>query len=315
MSKQSKLLIILASAILVLSVGVSLGITLLSKKINSPENKLFGSSVVLENEKAISKVPTSSKEYNVLTFSYNVSKNGEEIGVLYVGKAKNKYGTIDLYVGINYNGKSKTARNNHTFSVEVVGLDQTQDYFSRIEEFVRNSLTNVKVNSYKDIPTSLASGASTPSFSVGSIIELVRKAIVRNYNIVEDPLVDLYGEGAVKGEAVVVNSTISKQDVTGGKGGYILIASGNINTQESGVQAVTLSFAFDSDNKLIGILYDNGYASDDWSKSVLNDFVKANIGVTRSQLTGSLSGSVITSASISGSDLSQIIKNVSEVEL
>jgi hypothetical protein len=320
MKKEYKLLLIIAGSMLVLSVIVALSLSLFVGAKNTPENKIFGSSVTLDNEKVVSKLPAKEDaKYNLLTYSYTVSKKGEVIGVLYVGRAQNSYGSLDVYIGINYNGKPNNASQmrNHTYSVEVVGLDQTPAYYKTIQEYVQKYLVGNKVSDYKNLPLQISAGATTAHVSIETIAGLVNKAIVKHYNIIEDPYVDYYGENYVKGDEVVLNDSISKQVITGTTNGYVLIVSGVINTREdSEPQTVKLEFLFDSTDKLLGLLYVS-YASDDFSKTHLNQFIASNLGKTRSELGNAFTNTVFTgnTIGISKPGLNTIIQKVSEVEL
>ncbi|MDR2822063.1 MAG: hypothetical protein LBV58_00725 [Acholeplasmatales bacterium] len=295
---------------------LSFGIILLSNSFkSSPEKELFGKVYEVVTTKKVNKTSDRVKISTLSTIKVDSTD-----GKVYSVEVENTYGKIGLLVGILKNSNVRK----DVLSVSLVEIQQ--DYSLEGALFIDKYFKNIENprDNYKKFPTLLdKNNLSTDATVIGknttaSITNAILKVVYYEYNIVLDPLIDIYGEGYVRETPTTLSPTITKEVISkeGTVLGYILNVSGIIVTRDSGEFNLITTLLFNSENKLVGHLFENGYASDDYSKDVYSDLLKSLLGKDRSDLLTGLDNShLLSGATLSSPSIYAILEDASNVEV
>ena len=264
MKKQTLWLIICATLVLVLSIAVVMLISLLPDK----EVKYFDGN----KYELVRNVNINRTSNGVTLKSVDEVTIDKHKGNIYYASATNTFGTMEITITIE---KIDNKTINDVLNVYIIEIKQ--DFKVEGLAYVKDNWVNVKdpktaYKTIKEVPTSISAGSTIPRFTTSGIYTAAKLAILKEYNIVDDPYADIFGSGYVIGSAVYTNSynvsygfsevgssvktiEVTKKEVrTGGVvSGYIYIAKGagaHEDISDNGILEV--EFAFDASFALKG---------------------------------------------------------------
>lgn len=196
MKKQTLYLIIAAAVMLIVSVVLSMAIN--TAVLQEPKDLLFDQKIELKNQVNIE--DPSGSSYSIIDYkAYGVDADGKTVGMVYTVKIKNgfsdsrtdlDYGYIELLVGFM----------DDKMYVEIVSLEQTQTYVSKIQAYIYENYQGVTYEEVQGVRTfnaapdeDIESGASATT-STNAIKELLVRTFQEELGIVLDPYLDIFGD-------------------------------------------------------------------------------------------------------------------------
>lgn len=196
MKKQTLYLIIAAAVMLIISVVLSMAIN--TAVLQEPKDLLFDQEIELKNQVNIE--DPSGSSYSIIDYKeYGVDADGKTVGMVYTVKIKNgfsdsrtdlDYGYIELLVGFM----------DDKMYVEIVSLEQTQTYVSKIQAYIYENYQGVTYEEVQGVRTfnaapdeDIESGASATT-STNAIKELLVRTFQEELGIVLDPYLDIFGD-------------------------------------------------------------------------------------------------------------------------
>lgn len=196
MKKQTLYLIIAAAVMLIVSVVLSMAIN--TAVLQEPKDLLFDQEIELKNQVNIE--DPSGSSYSIIDYKeYGVDADGKTVGMVYTVKIKNgfsdsrtdlDYGYIELLVGFM----------DDKMYVEIVSLEQTQTYVSKIQAYIYENYQGVTYEEVQGVRTfnaapdeDIESGASATT-STNAIKELLVRTFQEELGIVLDPYLDIFGD-------------------------------------------------------------------------------------------------------------------------
>ncbi|MFA5560153.1 MAG: hypothetical protein WC964_00090 [Acholeplasmataceae bacterium] len=271
MTRENRWLIINAAIILIVGALAVLAYHFLINIPSKPQNQLFGVKVTLTNKVELNAEP-SSGEYALLIARYDAMDGNRKIGDVFYAKGTNGYtyevdddfGVIELYIGIDTDGK---------VSVQVLNARQTRDRVPAIYDFVKLRLQDVGIENIEAISTAGGNGLVAGATHSRTLVKTLVTLAVNEYKGVEpDPYEDWFGEGYQLEEKVDLTGEYlqSKQVVKNSNGdiiGSIYVVEGKSVYHSSSEGTIRMHVGLDDDGKVIGYHFEvyehtNGFRPD-----------------------------------------------------
>lgn len=282
MKKQELWLLI--NTLILLLVAIGLIIVYNNAVVKTPEDRLFGRIVSLENEAIVEALPNTNS-YAIVHLSYDaVTASGETIGKVYNLKIKNGYnfssdesfGEIELLVGID---------GDDLINVEIITLKQSSWTVKGIQRFVYDRYQDVLIAQVENVPSYDAAdpdAGATATDSTGAIRDLVKKAVQMHFGtFVDDPYIEFFGEDYVLTEDTTFSGTLVTHKYTVEGQGTIYLVTGTGEYYDGNEASITLHVLLDSDGEILALLLpDDGYNHTKGFRSRNDAYLAAFIGLT-----------------------------------